>query len=167
MREMVQVVDQIAPHVQRLEQRHCVMQTTTTCPFCSYAAGRLAKDLVVYADDDVLVVPSKGQKRANRGHCIVATRAHIRNIYELPDSLAGAVLRAVSVAARASKKAFSADGVSVRQNNDAASGQDVFHIHFHVVPRFAGDDFESARYETVEERIRIEQAEALRRVWVP
>jgi diadenosine tetraphosphate (Ap4A) HIT family hydrolase len=140
---------------------------STTCPFCSYVVGRFTRDLIVYEDDDVLVVPCKGQKHSNRGHCIVATRAHIQNIYELPHSLAGAVLRTVAVAARASKTAFSADGVSVRQNNDAASGQDVFHLHFHVVPRFLGDDFDTAPYETVDEGIRLDQAEALRRVWVP
>jgi diadenosine tetraphosphate (Ap4A) HIT family hydrolase len=41
----------------------------------------------------------------------------------------------------------------------------VFHIHFHVVPRFDGDDFEAATYAPVEERIRIVQAEALRRAF--
>ena len=35
----------------------------------------------------------------------------------------------------------SADGVSIRQNNGRHGGQDVFHVHFHVVPRFAGDAF--------------------------
>jgi diadenosine tetraphosphate (Ap4A) HIT family hydrolase len=35
----------------------------------------------------------------------------------------------------------SADGVSIRQNNGEHGGQDVLHVHFHVVPRFAGDGF--------------------------
>jgi diadenosine tetraphosphate (Ap4A) HIT family hydrolase len=139
----------------------------TSCPFCSYAVGRFTRELIVYEDGDVLVVPCKGQKRSNRGHCLVVTRAHIPNIYELPHTLSAPILRTVSAAARASRKAFSADGVSLRQNNDAASGQDVFHLHFHIVPRFVGDDFDTAPYENVDERIRIEQAEALRRAWVP
>jgi diadenosine tetraphosphate (Ap4A) HIT family hydrolase len=107
---------------------------TTSCPFCSYAAGLFTKDLIVFEDEHVLVIPCRGQKHRNRG-------------------------------ARASKRAFGADGVSLRQNNDSASGQDVFHLHFHIVPRFLGDDFDTSSYATVDERLRIEQAEALRRAW--
>ena len=40
--------------------------------------------------------------------------------------------------ARAVKKAFKSDGVAVYQFNEAASGQSVFHLHFHIVPRFEG-----------------------------
>jgi len=39
------------------------------------------------------------------------------------------------------KTVCSADGISIRQNNGQDGGQDVFHVHFHVVPRFAGDGF--------------------------
>ncbi|MEZ6191341.1 MAG: HIT family protein [Phycisphaerales bacterium] len=136
-----------------------------SCPFCAYAAGHFTDELIVYEDEDVLVVPCLAQKHQNRGHCLIVTRAHIPNVYELPENLAGPVLRSVTTVALASKKAFLADGVSVRQNNEAASGQDVFHLHFHVVPRFAGDDFETAAYEIVDEQTRIAQAGALRSAW--
>jgi len=133
------------------------------CAFCAYAAGRYARELIAYEDEHVLVVPSLAQKQGNRGHCLVVPRAHVPNLYALPDALAGPLLRAVSAAARASKQAFGAAGVSVRQNNDPAGGQDVFHLHFHVVPRFVGDGFESAPYRRVDEPARVAQAEALRR----
>jgi histidine triad (HIT) family protein len=41
--------------------------------------------------------------------------------------------------ARAAKRALSADGITLRQHNDVAGGQEVFHFHLHVVPRFRGD----------------------------
>src|SRR5687768_1535517 len=139
--------------------------TEQSCPLCLYDAGRFTRELIVYEDEAVLVVPGLHQKRRNHGHCLVITREHVPDIYALADTLAGPVLRAVSAAARATKKAFTADGVSVRQNNDPAGGQDVFHLHFHVVPRFTGDDFDIAEYQGLSERTRIEQAEAVRRAW--
>jgi histidine triad (HIT) family protein len=47
--------------------------------------------------------------------------------------------------AAAVKAEFRADGVSVRQNNEQHGGQDVFHVHFHVIPRFEGDEFASGK----------------------
>ena len=65
----------------------------------------------------------------------------------------------------ATKQAFRADGISVRQNNEAAAGQDVFHFHVHVVPRYALDTFELDVYEEVPEAVRVDQARALRACW--
>jgi histidine triad (HIT) family protein len=57
----------------------------------------------------------------------------------LPDHLAGPILSTAARLARAAKKAFAADGITLRQNNDPASDQHLFHFHLHVIPRFAGD----------------------------
>lgn len=138
---------------------------TTACPFCGYAARRFPPELLVYEDEHVLVVPSLRQKPGNRGHCLVAPREHVRNVYDLPVALAGPLLLAVSAAARAARHAFSADGVSVRQNNESAGGQDVFHLHVHVIPRYVKDDFEMAGYERIDECTRIVQARALEAAW--
>ncbi|HJT15738.1 MAG TPA: HIT family protein [Thermoanaerobaculia bacterium] len=73
------------------------------------------------------------------GYTLVMPREHIANIYDLPDRLAGPVLAMAARIARAAKAAFNADGITLRQNNDAASDQHLFHFHLHVIPRFAGD----------------------------
>ena len=44
----------------------------------------------------------------------------------------------------AAKKAFEADGVTVSQFSEAAGGQLVFHLHFHVIPRYEGVALRSA-----------------------
>jgi histidine triad (HIT) family protein len=49
------------------------------------------------------------------------------------------VLSAASRVARAAKRALAAEGITLRQHNDVAGGQEVFHFHLHVVPRFLGD----------------------------
>jgi histidine triad (HIT) family protein len=48
------------------------------------------------------------------------------------------LMAAVQKVARAVKQAFAADGVTIMQFNEPASGQTVFHLHVHVIPRFAG-----------------------------
>jgi histidine triad (HIT) family protein len=79
----------------------------------------------------------------------------------------------VARVARALKRACAADGISVRQNNETHGGQDVFHVHFHVIPRFADDGFNTgdARFPlgAVEVALseRVKQAAVLRKVLAP
>lgn len=135
------------------------------CPFCRYVAGSFDPALIAYQDDWTLVVPSRHQRPRNRGHCLVATRDHVGAIYALDDAVAARLLPVVRSAAIATKQAFHADGIAVRQNNEAAAGQDVFHFHVHVVPRYALDTFEHEVYEEVPEAVRVDQARALRACW--
>ena len=72
------------------------------------------------------------------GHLLVIPKAPARNILDVaPEALAG-IMPAVQKLALASKAALGADGVSVMQFNETAGGQVVFHLHFHVIPRFEG-----------------------------
>ncbi|HEX8719306.1 MAG TPA: HIT family protein [Pyrinomonadaceae bacterium] len=106
------------------------------CWACRVAAGE-ACGCVVAETPDVLVVLNPFA--LGPGHALVVPRRHVRDLYELPDELAGPVLSTAARVARAAKRAFAADGVTLRQNNGAASDQHLFHFHLHVIPRFDGD----------------------------
>ncbi len=72
------------------------------------------------------------------GHTLVIPKARARTLLDIaPDALAGLIVQVQRVAT-AAKAAFSADGLTVFQFSEAAGGQTVFHLHFHVVPRFDG-----------------------------
>jgi histidine triad (HIT) family protein len=74
------------------------------------------------------------------GHTLVIPKADAENIFDLPpESLAATILTTQRVA-RAVQKAFDAPGILVAQLNGRGAGQSVFHIHFHVIPRFDGID---------------------------
>lgn len=74
------------------------------------------------------------------GHTLVIPKAAAENLFDLPaESLAATILTTQRVA-RAVKQAFEAPGVLVAQLNGRGAGQSVFHIHFHVIPRFEGID---------------------------
>jgi histidine triad (HIT) family protein len=106
------------------------------CWACRVIAGEPV-GCVVSETEHVLVLINPFSISA--GHTLVVPRQHIKNLYELPDELAGHILSSAAKVARAAKRAFEADGVTLRQNNEAASDQHLFHFHLHVIPRFDGD----------------------------
>lgn len=73
------------------------------------------------------------------GHCLVLPKSACRNLFDVaPETLAHVMLTTQKVA-RAAMKAMAADGVQIRQCNEEASGQSVFHLHFHVLPMKHGE----------------------------
>ncbi len=70
------------------------------------------------------------------GHSLVIPKAHYVDVFDIPNSELAAVHLAVKKLSFAVKKATGADGISVFQQNGKAAGQDIFHLHVHVVPRF-------------------------------
>lgn len=131
--------------------------TMSDCIFCNIANGKVDSELTVYADEDVFAQVSLHQKAANIGHILVMPKEHVRNLFDAPAALDAPIMSAIRLLSSALKIAFAADGIQVRQNNEAAAGQDVFHLHFHIIPRYHGDRFESSEYVklTIEERIDI------------
>jgi histidine triad (HIT) family protein len=74
------------------------------------------------------------------GHALVIPKAEAESLFDLPAPALEATILTTQRVARAVKKAFDAPGVMIAQLNGRAAGQSVFHIHFHVVPRYDGLD---------------------------
>ena len=72
------------------------------------------------------------------GHTLVIPKAHYVDIFDIPQNLLSQVHKIAKQVSFAVKKATSADGISIIQQNGKAAGQDIFHLHVHVVPRFEG-----------------------------
>ena len=72
------------------------------------------------------------------GHTLVIPKAHYVDIFDTPEEQISHVHGVSKQIALAVKKATKADGVSIIQQNGKAAGQDIFHLHVHVVPRFEG-----------------------------
>ena len=138
---------------------------TASCVFCRILRGELTPGVIAFRDSQTAVFPSRDQQPRNRGHMLVVPTRHVAQIYDVDRDVAGPLMTTLARVARAVKTVFSADGVSIRQNNDQHGGQDVFHVHFHVVPRFAGDGFigavgavEVALEERIEQARRLAEA---------
>ncbi len=74
------------------------------------------------------------------GHVLVIPKESAVDLFDLSPEGAAALMAATQKVARAVKKAMNAPGIMLAQLNDAAAGQSVFHMHFHIIPRRHGID---------------------------
>ena len=74
------------------------------------------------------------------GHTLVVPKSAGEDIHSTSPEAAAAAMRTAQLIARAVQKAFSPPGIMIAQLNGAAAGQSVFHLHIHVIPRYAGKD---------------------------
>ena len=72
------------------------------------------------------------------GHALVIPKSPARNILDADPAALAACLATAQRIARAQMKAFAADGITLQQFNESAGGQVVFHLHFHLLPRWEG-----------------------------
>jgi histidine triad (HIT) family protein len=72
------------------------------------------------------------------GHCLVIPKTPCRNILDATPEQLAACMATVNKIANACMKAFGADGITLQQFSEAAGGQEVFHLHFHIHPRHEG-----------------------------
>ncbi|CUH89880.1 HIT-like protein [Phaeobacter sp. CECT 5382] len=91
----------------------------------------------VYEDDDTLAFMDI-MPRAD-GHLLVIPKTPCRNVLDASPEQLASVMQTVQKLGHAVLRAFDADGVTLQQFNEAAGGQEVFHLHFHILPRKEGD----------------------------
>ena len=72
------------------------------------------------------------------GHCLVLPKSPSRGLLDADPAVLAHVMATTQKIARAAMKAMEADGVQIRQYNEEAAGQTVFHLHFHVLPMKEG-----------------------------
>ena len=107
------------------------------CVFCEIVAGRAEASVVAW---DEHAVAFMDRRPVNAGHVLVAPRRHAAQLDDLDEEEAVRVFRMVyRVAAALPKSGVRCEGFRLSQANGAAAGQEVPHVHFHVVPRFEGD----------------------------
>jgi histidine triad (HIT) family protein len=90
----------------------------------------------VYEDDDVVAFLDVFPQ--SRGHTLVVPKAQARNLFDIAPADLQATITAVQKVARGVRAALAPDGISLMQFNGAAGGQSVFHLHFHIIPRWDG-----------------------------
>jgi len=103
------------------------------CIFCKIVKGEIPCHKV-YEDDYVLSFLDITPR--TEGHTLVIPKKHYENIYELPDEEIGNYFKGLKKTAMILKKKLNARGMNILNNNGEVAGQFVFHLHFHLLPKY-------------------------------
>lgn len=138
--------------------------TESSCVFCDILQGQAPASLV-YADE--WVVAFMDIRPINPGHLLVVPRTHASYLADLDPEIGGHLFQVgMKLAAAVRCSGVRCEGVNLFLADGAPAGQQVLHVHLHVVPRFRGDGFgfrfnpdyfcppDRAALEEVAERIR-------------
>jgi histidine triad (HIT) family protein len=118
------------------------------CPVCQLVAGgdeQATQRDVVWRDEWATAFVAQLWWPKNHGHVLVVPNAHYENLYDLPSRYGHAIHDLAREVAIAIRHTYGCEGTSVRQHNEPAGDQHLWHYHMHVVPRYAGDDLFSTR----------------------
>lgn len=101
------------------------------CIFCKIIAGELPS-WRVYEDEQIFAFLDIHPKQ--KGHTLVVPKEHCADFLSAQQSCLQSTLEATQKVARAVVKEVEAEGCKVFTNSGTVAGQDVFHLHWHIVP---------------------------------
>ncbi|MBN2154931.1 MAG: HIT family protein [Candidatus Lokiarchaeota archaeon] len=130
------------------------------CLFCKIISGEIPS-LKVYEDENSLAFLDISP--FTKGHSIVVPKNHYISLLEFPEEKMQECLSAVKKVAIKLKTKLEADGINIMQNNYKAAGQEINHLHFHVIPRWKNDKAFPLRIEK-KERSKEELSEILKKI---
>lgn len=105
---------------------------------------------IVYEDETVLAFLDINPLR--KGHTLIIPKHPAIDIFEIDSAVFGHMAQVAQKIARALMLVTKAHGINIHMNNGEAAGQDVFHAHVHVIPRFErGEAFTVHTHETYDE----------------
>ncbi len=106
------------------------------CIFCRIATGEIPA-AIVCEDGKMLAFMDTGP--VIKGHVLIIPKSHYNRATDVPDELLVHLFKWAKRVAQAQISGLGADGVNLIQNNGAAAGQEIPHLHTHVIPRFEQD----------------------------
>ncbi|OFS64605.1 HIT family protein [Nosocomiicoccus sp. HMSC09A07] len=89
---------------------------------------------IIYEDDNFIAFLDAFP--VVKGHTLVVPKKRIENIFDLDDETANDYMKVIRNVSKAVRDTFNPEGLNVIQNNGEFAGQSVFHIHFHILPRY-------------------------------
>ncbi len=108
------------------------------CIFCKIVNGELPSRKI-YEDDDIVAFLDINP--AAKGHTLVLPKKHYQDILDTPSDILYKQMKVTKKLTKEILRKLNADGANILNNLNEASGQVIFHNHFHIIPRFDNDEF--------------------------
>ena len=116
------------------------------CPLCYVVEGKEEENFpytrqadIIYKDESITAFIASHWWPRNKGHVLIVPNQHVENLYDISENLLNSIHSFSKKVALALKETYACDGISVRQHNEPAGDQDVWHYHLHVFPRYEND----------------------------
>lgn len=106
------------------------------CIFCNIVDNKI-ENWTVYEND--MVKAFFDVNPASKGHTLVIPKWHYENLYDVPEDFLSDMIKVAKKIAICYKKAFWFDNVNILSSSWTLAGQDTFHFHIHVIPRYVWD----------------------------
>lgn len=106
------------------------------CIFCKIAAGQIPAK-VLYQDEQLIAFMDINA--VNPGHALVCPKAHSVNMADAPEEILGALAARAKAIGLLQMERLGATGFNLVVANGKDAQQSVFHLHFHIVPRYPSD----------------------------
>ena len=106
------------------------------CLFCKIIKGEVPSQKV-YEDDKCFAFLDINP--VNKGHTLVVHKQHSKDLFDSTPEMLRELITCVQKVSKAVKEGVNADGINIGQSNGSDAGQVIFHLHFHIMPRFKND----------------------------
>ena len=116
------------------------------CIFCKIIKKQIVS-YIIYEDEDFQVILDNSP--ATKGHAILLTKKHFKNLFEMDEEIAANLFPVVLKVSNMMKDELNCSGFNLVQNNGKDAGQTVFHFHLHLIPRYVNDEVDF-RWKTTE-----------------
>lgn len=121
------------------------------CPFCclvqkiEHVPNDLQPSDIVCQTNVVTAFIATRRWPNNPGHVLTIPNQHYENIFDLPVEIAVKIHELAKDIALAMKIAYRCDGIMIRQHNESAGDQHIWHYHLHIIPRYKSDGFHTSK----------------------
>ena len=115
------------------------------CIFCKIAKGEIP-NYQIYQDKDTIAFLDISPATSKGGHTLVIPKKHYELITDIPNKELNSIIKTIKKLSKVLLKLY--PGLNIIQNNKKIAGQAIPHAHFHLIPRYKGDNIKIDYWET-------------------